>query len=495
MSSKCVFITADHGLSVVYFLQSDVVPTLLDAGVEVVLLTDDDLVDRISARFARPGLVVEGLQIKQAEYYYRHEHHDMQWWLNFLRRAGGSRQINTEAMDAYIRQIKTEQRSPRRRMMYVPMRGMVEVLRRSSVARKGLVQIQKRFTPDLYTDLFDRYNPDMVIANTPGWRIDRYLMHEAAARGIPNTAAIVGWDNPSSYAIPGAPTQHVTCWSEKQKDELVLGSDWQPENVNISGIPTYDGYIRGEWQISREDYFKRHQLDPERKLISYACSFETFSPNIQNIEALAHMVTGNRFSSSSQLLVRLHPNHFMRDWPYIVAERQKIIQLEKELPHVHVVAPQSLGGTLGYYSGEDMDEKSSMMAYSDVFVTVYSTMVVETAIHGRPVVSACIDAPGGGWNIHRKFSLALSEIGNWPTHQRFREAGAGRVALDETSLFETVNMYLQDEKLDDDKRRAFVKQEITFTDGSAGKQTGDYLLSLLNVNNANLKRPVPEKGR
>jgi hypothetical protein len=46
-------------------------------------------------------------------------------------------------------------------------------------------------------------------------------------------------------------------------------------------------------------------------------------------------------------------------------------------------------------------------------------------------------------------------------------------------------MYLQDEKLDDDKRRAFVKQEITFTDGSAGKRTGDYLLSLLDMDSPN----------
>jgi hypothetical protein len=479
MASRRVFITADHGLSVVYFLQSDVVSTLLESGVEVVLLTDDDLVERIASRFARPGLVVEGLRIKQAEYYYRHEHHDTQWWLSFLRRAGGSRRINTEAMDAYIRQVKVEQRSPRRRTMYISMRGMVDVLRNSSAARKALVQIQKRFTPGLYKDLLDRYKPDMVIANTPGWRIDRYIMREAAACGIPNAAAIVGWDNPSSYAIAGAPTQHVTCWSEKQKEELVLGSDWQPEDVNISGIPTYDGYIRRQWLVPREDYFKCHQLDPERKLISYACSFETFSPNIQNIEALARMIADNRFASPAQLLVRLHPNHFMRDWPYIVAERERIFQLEKELPHVHVVAPQSLGGTLGYYSGEDMDEKSSMMAYSDVFVTVYSTMVVETTIHGRPVVSACIDAPGGGWNIPGKFSLALSEIGNWPTHQRFREAGAGRVALDDASLFDAVNAYLQDDTLDEDKRRAFVQQEITYTDGSAGKRTGEYLLSLL----------------
>ena len=44
--TKRIFISADHGLAVVYFLQSDVVASMLEAGVEVVLLTDDSLVDQ-----------------------------------------------------------------------------------------------------------------------------------------------------------------------------------------------------------------------------------------------------------------------------------------------------------------------------------------------------------------------------------------------------------------------------------------------------------------
>ena len=32
---------ADHGLALIYFLQSDIIFTLLNAGVEVVLFTDD----------------------------------------------------------------------------------------------------------------------------------------------------------------------------------------------------------------------------------------------------------------------------------------------------------------------------------------------------------------------------------------------------------------------------------------------------------------------
>jgi CDP-glycerol glycerophosphotransferase (TagB/SpsB family) len=134
-----------------------------------------------------------------------------------------------------------------------------------------------------------------------------------------------------------------------------------------------------------------------------------------------------------------------------------------------------LGGELGYYSGEDMPEKASMMAHSDVFLTVYSTMVVETALHDRPIVSVCIDTPGG-WNTPGKFSLSLSEIGRWPTHERFRSAGAGRVAMNENELCAAVNAYLRDPELDGEQRRAFIREECTFTDGSAGSRTGEWIL-------------------
>jgi hypothetical protein len=84
---------------------------------------------------------------------------------------------------------------------------------------------------------------------------------------------VVGWDNPSSYSLPGAPVDWITCWSEIQKQELVEGDDWLPERVNIGGIPSYDGYFHKKWLMSREDYFKLHNLDPNRKLLSYASSF------------------------------------------------------------------------------------------------------------------------------------------------------------------------------------------------------------------------------
>ena len=146
---------------------------------------------------------------------------------------------------------------------------------------------------------------------------------------------------------------------------------------------------------------------------------------------------------------------------------------------MHVVQPVALGGSLGYYGGEDMDEKSSMMAYSDVVVTVYSTMLVETAVHDTPMIAATIDTLGG-WNKPKKFSLSLKEIGDWPTHKRFRDAKAGRVANNEHELKAALNLYLKDKTVDSAERRKFVEDEITFTDASSGKRTAEFILKILN---------------
>ena len=467
-----IFINADHGMAVIYFLQSDLLTTLLDAGVEVVLLTDEALIERIRQRFGRPGLVVEGMRLEQAKAYFQEERYQTQWWLDYLRRAGASRRINLEAVDSYIRQVEAEAEG-RRRRLYPLMKGAARLLQNSRTARRMLRRAQMRFTPNIYGDLFERYRPNLVVASTYGWRYDRYLLREAAARGVPTMAAIVGWDNPSSYGLPAAPVDWATCWSEIQKEELVLGGDWRPEQVNVGGVPAYDGYIRREWLMPREAYFRLHGLDPERKLITHACSFVSFSPNIQNVEALARLVAEDQLAEPTQLLVRLHPNHFMNVKRF-AAEREAIRALARELPHVHVVEPVPLGGSLGHYSGEDMPEKSSMMAYSDVFTTVYSTMVVEASFHDRPVVSVCIDSEAG-WP--GKFTLPLSQIGNWPTHSRFRASNSGLVAMDEETLRRSLNFFLENPEAKRAERRAFLERECTYLDGSAGRRTAEFILS------------------
>ncbi|MCI0520585.1 MAG: hypothetical protein L0Z70_10065 [Chloroflexi bacterium] len=471
MTSKTVFLIADHGLAVFYFLQSDVTAALLDAGLQVVVFTEDASVSAVAERFARPGLVVEGLRLDKVQQYTRRVSPAVQWWLDFLRRAGAAGGANLAVVDAYIQQVKSEAHA-RRRLLFPIMEVAARLMRHWRPARRALQALQARFTPAIYADLFEKYRPELVIAGSPGFRQDRYLLREAAARGIKTAAAIISWDSSSSYGLPGAKVDWITCWSDTQKAELMGGADWPAGRVHVGGMPPYDGYVRQEWLLPREEYFRKHGLDPQRRLLAYASSFVSWSPNIQNVEALAELVASESLSQPCQLLVRLHPIHMSGHY---VAEAERIRDLARRHAHIYIVEPEPLGG-LGHYSGEDMTEKTCMMAHADIFLTVYSTMCVEASFQERPIVSVCIDSTEG---YPGKYWVPMSQIGVWPTHSRFRVSGAGRVALDKEELRQALNFYLETPHASLEAQRRFVQQECTFTDGSAGKRTGEWLLWLM----------------
>src|SRR5512144_2632059 len=145
--SKNVFISADHGMAIIYFLQSDVVPTLLEAGVEIVVFTDDETKDRIAQRFARPGLTFEGLRLKEANRFATTYRPRLQWLLAYLRRVGGSWRINTEAMDSHIWEVWVENSWKFRLGVWIPAALAILVLRTFACARRLLVRIQSRFIP------------------------------------------------------------------------------------------------------------------------------------------------------------------------------------------------------------------------------------------------------------------------------------------------------------------------------------------------------------
>jgi hypothetical protein len=469
IQNKSIFICLDHGLAVFYFLQSEIIPTLLQAGAEVILLTDDNSIGQITDWFGRPGVTIEGLRLDKVQAYQRNVKPSRQWWIDFLRRAGSASNTNLAVVDGYIQQVKYES-SGRRKQIFPLMEGLARLMRHSQPARKMLLAYQNRFTSNIYSDLFDKYKPSLVIAGSPGFRQDRYLLREAKDHNVPSAAAIISWDSSSSYGLPGAPVDRVTCWSEIQKRELMGGADWTSEQVNIGGMPPYDNYLKNTWVMPRQEYFQLHGLDPSRKLLSYASSFVSWSPNIQNIEALVSLVADEQLSQPCQLLIRLHPIHMSGHY---VSEADRIRELARQHKHIHIVEPTPMG-SLGHY-GEDVTERTSMMAHSDIFLTVYSTMVVEASFQETPTISVCIDAESG---FPGKYWVPMSQIGVWPTHSRFRTSGAGRVALDTEQLRTAINDYLENPHADLEAQRRFLKQECTFLDGSSGRRTAEFFLSL-----------------
>jgi hypothetical protein len=475
---KTVFIAIDHGIGLAYFLNTDLISLLLKGDVRVVLLVQDELIQPLREQFAgQPNLAVESLRLKAAANYQETYHGGVQVMMDYVRRTSANHTIPLTYVDTHRQRKEYEAENLKRKLSLVSMRPLIWLLRHSKAARQQYRRaLQSWFTPHIYDDLLDQYHPDLVVSDTAGWRLDQYLLREAHRRGIRTATVIIGWDNPSSQGLPGAFVDDVVVWSDIHKWEMTAGVDWPAEHVLVGGMPLYDGYISGKWQMTREEYFKFHHLDLHKRLISFAATALSISPNLHIIELLAEIIASQALSQPSQLLIRLHPNHFKSQENYR-QEREAIMKLVANAKDVHVVEPMEVPGGLERYSGEDYVEKASMLAHSDVLVTVYSTMVVESALHDTPFISVCIDSPTG-WD--HKFWIPLSTVPGWPTARRVVKAHAGKTVFDRTGLIEAIDAYLSDPDLEKAERHQFVEQELTYLNGESTQVTARMLLSLLD---------------
>ena len=476
---KTIFIAFDHGLAVAYFFETALLGYLLEKEARIVVLVPEAMLSLLRERYSHLNIIIESVRDVQATQYRKEYHASLQEYFEHVRRAGASLRIPLNYVERNRLWKEIDARG-RHKIALLLLRPAIWLLRHSRLARQVFRHIQQAlFTPHIFDDLFDRYQPDLLLSNTAGWRMDQYLLREAGRRGIRTGAVIVGWDNPSSQGLPGALVDDVIVWSEIHKQELVDGVDWPAGHVHICGMPLYDGYISGKWLMSRDEYFELHSLDPNKHLIAFAATALGISPNIHIVEMLAEMVKNQVFSRPAQLLVRLHPNHF-KPYPHYRAEAEAIYKLAEQYPDMHVVAPKEVSKGVERYSGEDFPEKSSMLAYCDVLVTIYSTMVVEAALHGKPSVSACIDSPVG-WKD--RFSIPLREIADWPTAMRVNRAKAGRVAFTADELREAISIYLSNPDLDLAERRKFLEDEMAYLNGEATRVTAECLWSLAQGKN------------
>jgi hypothetical protein len=472
---KTIFIVLDHGLGLAYFLETELTRKLVDAGVRVVFLVTDAMLAQVKDSFQHPNVIFESMRDTQVLAYQKQNRPGIQELMDYVRRTSADRSIPLTYVDTH-RQRKEYEAEGRRRWVLKALRPAIWLLRRSKAARKHFRKdLDMMFTPRLYADLFDQYRPDLVVSDTAGWRLDQYLLREAVRRGIPTSTVIIGWDNPSSQGLPGAFVDTVNVWSGVHEWELTAGVDWPADKVHVGGMPLYDGYISRKWVIPRADYFRQHNLDPEKKLVAFAATALSISPNLHIIQTLAEMISQQKLDVPSQLLIRLHPNHF-KPMKHYREECAAIIELAKHYPDVHVVEPKEMPGGLERYSGEDFPEKASMLAHCDVLVTIYSTMVVEATLHDKPIISVCINHPEG-WKD--KFWIPLEQVPGWPTAARVNKAKAGKTVMTAEELRVALNEYLQHPEREAAERRQFVRDELTYLDGESTQKTADFLLSLV----------------
>lgn len=221
-------------------------------------------------------------------------------------------------------------------------------------------------------------NPDAVIVCGEFVVFERAIMAAAKLKGIPVLSVQHGVYSP--YFIhynylqqdigPSRETTAPYCpvadkfavYSQQDKDNFVQRGKIREEDVIVSGQPRYDILTRADKIFDREKTFKKLNLDPGKKLVTWMALSQSFTPqeNERNRKAVYNAVKSLK---NAQLVIKLHPS-----------EDQKATQYRKDKSFKPTIVRG--WGTLTF----------ELLNASDVVITHYCTTAIEAIILSKPVI-------------------------------------------------------------------------------------------------------------
>ncbi len=460
-------------------LQTDVLPTLQEAGVRVVALTPEAAVPQLSPRADPDAVVIERLNAPASPPGGKYPAL-LRSLLRVMRDASLDGRRSPGFAGRYNR-VRAAFRGTWPSWVSWPVHVVVtQLLWRSRRSRRALARLELALSRHTeHAGVFDRYQPDLVVGSGLGYfPHDEALYQEAAKRGIRVAALVSGWDNPSTKGYRAVDFDLVVAWSHQMKQVVADLHDIAPARVAVAGVPHWDAYMVEDALPGWAELCTALGLDPDKRLILHA----TFPPSATNPEpferiaaALASAVGDGAFGDDIQLVIRLHPKFTGSEHKNA---RRPYEQLTQH-PGVHINHPDMpQEGPLRHEpTREDGLILGALLKHCAVLVNVFSTTTLEGFLLDRPVVMA---APAGGFGSYRTSNVSDPRLWDDFVHLApLVTSGAAQIAASPEELLDQVREYLAHPEMHRERRREIARLECGPADGHAGRRTAAALLAAI----------------
>lgn len=478
--SKCVFLLTPFGFAARYLLRTDILKTLKQQAEKIVILTPNADEDYFRQEFKDQNVFVEPFEVRKCDDYIKNVSSQklfrrVRWYVM----NGKSDLYAAEAHFKIYDEETTKDLWGKFKIFCIGF--LMRILRRSAWLRRAFLWFeQKLHTPEFHRDLFQKYKPDIVVTTSLGNvadGFDFFLMREAKKRGAKVVTIILSWDNTSSKGMGGAIPDSIITWTDVMKRELSEYLDYPQKKIRVGGIAHFDIYHKKEKFLPKDVLFKKFGLSPDRKLILFGTKSPVGYPwHADIIEIIAQAIRENRFAHPAQLLVRLHPNHFvMRKG---VMRHEEILDeyetLKNRYEHVHFNAPRIMSYRLNADMPEsEMIELASLLSHSSILLTIYSTLVLEASLLDIPIVNINFEGDPKR-KRHSRQSIHIDE--KFVHNQRVVETGALKLSYDAEELIANIDRYLTNPALDRESRKKVVEKECGPHQGDAGEKIAQMIL-------------------
>lgn len=439
---KTIFITSFFGLIARNILATDVLTRLRsNKDLKIVILAPKEKGEFYRQEFGSDNVIIEGIK---------------EYPRPFLDKLFSAAFLN--ASDTAARRIHRliERKRDKRYLSFVYHCVLAKIAMAKPV-RHFMRWLDYRITPKrFFAGYFEKYSPDLVFATDLFEPHDIDVMREAKHRGIPAIGMIRSWDNITSKGLNRIIPDKLIAHTEKIKDEAVTYCDFRPSDVLVVGIPHYDNYT-AEKRISREELFRKLQLDPKKKTIFFAPPSDIYSKN----DPISEKAINALKEMDAQLILRM----------YLVGNVQ--LGEIKAIPNKIAI---DVPGSGSDFMRADLTSGDAHLAdllyHSDVVVAFASTLAIDAVVFDKPVVFIGFDGTPG-----RPYWQSLRRFYDYDHQKSILETGGVRLARTMEELVRLVKVYLDNPRLDEGGRKRIVEERCWKLDGRSSERLADAILN------------------
>lgn len=483
MSNKTIMIPVNQGFAFRYLCQTDIFQTLQASGNRLVILLPHPQESFYDPYRQYENVVLAPYRMQEYSDYAQAR---LERFLSTIRLFTQNGKYNIRTVKDHFDIFLQDNREYFQQSGWftgVLTKGGVFAARRFTFVRKLILWIEHTFfTPHTHKDLFEKYQPHMLIVPSLGtFDYDQFLMREATHFGIPVTSIILSWDNTTTRGMPGAIPDHVVAWTENMRQELIQLNDIEEGKIFVGGVAHFDHYYRQESFLSKEQFCEQLGVDPNKKLLFFVTkSPNGYAWNTDIAEIILKAMQTNQLDEPCQLLVRLHPLYYRQTAGKFLFQNflDKFLILKKEYPTLILNAPQILSENMNYAMPEsEIILLASILKYSDVVINMYSTLNIEATIFDVPIVNVSFEGTSDHGKLNSRHNIVLDE---WQSHnQRVVQSGGIQMVRDGQELIAALNEALLHPDSKQEARIQLRQAECEPYPGKAGNTIAHHVLELL----------------
>jgi hypothetical protein len=207
---------------------------------------------------------------------------------------------------------------------------------------------------------------------------------------IPTATFIFSWDNlPKATMV--VETDYYFVWSQHMKKELLSYYPYiEASKIFVTGTPQFESHFDNNKIISREMFFKQHNLDLQKKYLCYSGDDITTSPDDHHyLEDVAKAVVGlNDAGNQLSIIFRRCPVDFSSRYDAVLDKYKDVIvpispKWEQVGQYWNAILP----------TAADIDLQMNTITHTDFVVNLGSSMVFDYVAYNKPCLYINYDVP------------------------------------------------------------------------------------------------------